>query len=134
MYIGPIKRQTLSYATLISCGNNRQNWRALDRYNIEHHVLTPKAVFWADPTLFEPKQVHPAVSSNTLTIQEAGIYFKAELPKLWKSVSFTNFSDTTLKFSGKALSFDFSATSEKYTSAFFSNPNKHWFNFHNLQG
>ena len=121
MFIDPITRQTFNYATPISCDNNPQNVIALDPDLDEHYVLTPKPVLRANPKLFKPNQIQTAISPNTFTAQDAGIYSNAELTNFWNRVLFTKHSDTTLKLLGKAISYDFLASSamhpENYRSS-----------------
>ena len=70
MYIDPIARQTSHHALLISCDkNNRRNVLALELVADEHYVLTPKPALRATPMLFEPNQIQPAISPQTLTAQ-----------------------------------------------------------------
>ena len=57
MYIDPIIRQTLFYATPISYDKTPQNNKALDLDIDEHYVVTPKPALQAAPTHFETKQV-----------------------------------------------------------------------------
>ena len=98
MYIDPITRQTFIYATLISCDNNPQIVIALDPDTDKHYVLTRQPVLRATPMLFEPKQAQYAITSNTFSAQEPGIYTNAELKKLLESCFILKNSDTTLKF------------------------------------
>ena len=56
MYIDPIKRQTFTYATPITCDNNPQNVIALDFDADKHFVLEPNPVSQANTMLFDPKQ------------------------------------------------------------------------------
>ena len=77
MYIDLITRQTFNYVTSISCDNNPPIVMALDRGNVEHCVLTTEPVLGATPMLFEPKQDQSAISPNTFTSQEAGLYTNA---------------------------------------------------------
>ena len=45
----PITRQTLNYATPLSCDSNPQNVIALDLDNIEHYVLKPETCVTSYP-------------------------------------------------------------------------------------
>ena len=72
------------------------------------------------PKHFEPKQVQSAINLNTSTAQEAAIYSNAELLKLWNCVLFTELSDTTPRFQGKTISFDFLSTSQTHPTDCYS--------------
>ena len=78
-YVDPITRQTFDYATRIPCENNPQNLIALDPDTDQYYVLTPKPIKRDPPLLFEPRQIQTAISPNTFTAQEAGIYSNQEL-------------------------------------------------------
>ena len=90
----------------MSCDKNPQNVEALNPRKTELHPLTNKTVSRATPTLFEPKQVHPAKSSFTFNSQEAGAFYNVELPNFWNRIFFPKHLDKIQKLSGKALSFD----------------------------
>ena len=73
-------------------------------------IIHPKTVLRANPKLFKPKQIQIAISPNTFTAQDAGIYSNAKLNNFWNRVLFTKHSDTTLKLLRKAISYDFLAS------------------------
>ena len=122
MYIDPITRQNFNYATPLSSDNNTQNVRALDICTDEHYLRILKPVLRATLMLFETKQIQPAISPNIFTVQEAGNYSNGELTKFWNRASLTKHSDTTLKLLGKAISYNFLATSEQHPTDFYSPP------------
>ena len=122
MFVDTITRQNFNYATPISCNNNPQQVIALDPDNDEQYVRTPKPVLRATPTLFEPKQVQSAIGPYTFTAQEIRSYSNVRLAILWNRILITKHSDTTMKLLGKAISFDFLATSEKHPTDLFSTP------------
>ena len=132
MYNDPITRQTIYYATPTSFDNNPQKVIALCLDTDEHYLLTPKFVLRVTPMMFQPKQVQSAINPITFTAQEAEIYSKAEITNFWNLVFFTKHSDTTLKLMGKAVSYDFSATSEQHQSDFYSISNRILLNPQNI--
>ena len=79
MYVDPITRQTFEYANQIPCENNPQNVISLDPDTDQYYVLTPQPIKKDPPLLFEPTQIQTAISPNTFTAQEAGIYSQKEL-------------------------------------------------------
>ena len=81
---------------------------------------------------YEPEQVQSAISPNTSTAQEPGIFSDVELTKFWNCVSLLKHSDATLKILGKAISYDILATSEQHPPEFHSTDNGKWFNRHNF--
>ena len=82
--------------------------------------------------LFEREQNLSAIIPNNFTTLEAGILSNAELTKFWSVVLFTKHSDTALKFLGKAISYDFSTTSEEHPVDFYSTPERNRFNHYNV--
>ena len=79
MFIDLITRQTFNYAAPISCDNIPRNAIALHADLDEHYVLTPKPVPRFNPKSFKAKQIQTAISPNTFTAQDNGIYSNAEL-------------------------------------------------------
>ena len=69
-------------------------------------VLTPQPIEKDPPPLFVPTQSQPAISPNTFTAQDAGIYSQKEFKRFWNSVLFTKLSEDTLKLPGKTISYD----------------------------
>ena len=74
MYVDPITRQTFEYAKQIPCENNPQNVVSLDPDTDQYYVLTPQPIKKDPLLLFEPTQVQTAISPNTFTAQDAGIF------------------------------------------------------------
>ena len=107
MYVDPITRQTFEYANQIPCENNPQNVISLDPDTDQYYVLTPQPIKKDPPLLFEPTQIQNAISPNTFTAQDAGIYSQKELKHFWNRVLFTKHSDNTLQLLGKAISYEF---------------------------
>ena len=112
MYVDPITRQTFEYATPIPCESNPQNIITLDPDTDQYYILTPKPIKNDPPLLFEPKQIQTAISPNTFTAQEAGIYSQTELKQFWNRVLFAKHSDNTLQLLGKAISYEFMSKQE----------------------
>ena len=107
MYVDPITRQTFEYANQIPCENNPQNVISLDPDADQYYVLT-QPIKKDPPLFFEPTEVQAAISPNTFTAQDAGIYSQKELKHFWNRVLFTKYSDnTTLQLLGKAISYEF---------------------------
>ena len=70
-----------------SCENNPQIVISLDPVTDQYYVLTPQPIK-KDPLLrFEPTQVQTAISPDTFTAQDAGIYSQKE--PFWNRVLFT---------------------------------------------
>ena len=107
MYVDPITRQTFEYANQIPCENNPQNVISLDPDTDQYYVLTPQPIKKDPPLFFEPTQIQTAISPNTFTAQDAGIYSQKELKHFWNRVLFTKHSDNTLQLLGKAISYEF---------------------------
>ena len=84
-----------------------ENVISLDPDTDQYYVLTPQPVKKDPPLLFEPIQVQNAISPNTFTAQDAGIYSQKELEHFWNRVNFTKHSDNTLQLLGKAFSYEF---------------------------
>ena len=83
-------RQTLYYASPISCEIIPENVITLDIDSDEQYVLTPKLILPATPSLFDPKQIQSAKIPNTFNAQQAGIYSKADLKNFRDRVLFGN--------------------------------------------
>ena len=107
IYVDPITRQTFEYANQIPCENNPQNVISLDPDTDQYYVLTPQPNKKDPPLLFEPTQVQTAISPNTFTAQDAGIFSRKELKHFWNRVLFTKHSGNTLQLLGKAISYEF---------------------------
>ena len=120
MYVDPITRQTFEYANQIPCENNPQNVISLDPDTDQYYVLTPQPIKKDPPLLFEPTQIQTAISPNTFTAQDAGIYSQKELKHFWNRVLFTKHSDNTLQLLGKAISYEF--MNQQSDHAFPDNP------------
>ena len=120
MYVDPITRQTFEYANQIPCENNPQNVISLDPDPDQYYVLTPQPIKKDPPLLFEPTQIQTAISPNTFTAQDAGIYSQKELKHFWNRVLFTKHSDNTLQLLGKAISYEF--MNQQSDNSFPSNP------------
>ena len=127
-YNNPTTRQNFNYATPVSSDKNPENFGALDPYNDENYVMTPKPALQATSLLFEPNQVQSALSPGTFSAQQAGIFSNAELTFFW----YHEHSDTILKLFLKAISFDFLATAERHPTDFYSPPNRNRFNPYNV--
>ena len=132
MYIDPIRRQTFDVATPISCDNNPQNSIALALEADEQYVLTLKPVLRATPRVSETKQIQSAVSPNTFTAQEAGIYSNGQITTFWNQVKFPKHTDAALKLLGKTILYDFLATSEQHPNDFYSAPTRNRPNPYNV--
>ena len=102
---------------------NPQNVLAKNLDNDENYVVFPKPTLWATSKLFEPKQVHSAISPITFTAQEAGVDSNADLIFFWNRVFFTKQSRT-----GKSWVVSFLATSEKHSTDSFSTIGRKRFN------
>ena len=120
MYVDPITRQTFEYANQIPCENNPQNVISLDPDTDQYYVLTPQPIKKDPPLLFEPTQIQTAISPNTFTAQDAGIYSQKELKHFWNRVLFTKHSDNTLQLLGKAISYEF--MNQQSDTSFPNNP------------
>ena len=120
MYVDPITRQTFEYANQIPCENTPQNVISFDPDTDQYYVLTPQPIKKDPPLLFEPSQIQTAISPNTFTAQDAGIYSQKELKHFWNRVLFTKHSDNTLQLLGKAISYEF--MNQQSTSSFPDNP------------
>ena len=79
MYVDPFTRQTFECSYQIPCENNPQNVVSLDPDTDHYYVLTPQPIKKDPALLFEPTQVQTAISPNTFTAQDAGIYSQKEL-------------------------------------------------------
>ena len=66
-------------------------------------VFTPLPIAKASPQLFEPTQMHTAISPNTFTAQDAGIFSQKEFKNFWNRVLFTKPSDNTSQRLDKAI-------------------------------
>ena len=103
----------------IPCENNPQNVIALDpdtdRYYV-HNLLKKDP-----PQLFEPTQIQTAVSPNTFTARDAGIYSHKELKNFRNRVLSTEHSDNTLQRLGKAIRHEFMS---KQSPELLNNPYK----------
>ena len=88
MYVDPITRQTLNYATPIECGNNPQNIIELDpdTDDGDFYVLTPDPLKREAPQMFKPTQIKTTITPNTFIARDAGIYSNAELDQFWNRV------------------------------------------------
>ena len=91
--------------------------------------MTLQPVLPAVPTLFETKQLQSAISPNSFTAQEAGIYSNAKSTNFWNRVFFPKHSDSTLKHLGKAISIDFS---EKHPTELHGNSDRIRFQPYNV--
>ena len=120
MYGDPITRQTFEHANQIPCENSPQNVISLDPDTDQYYVLTPQPIKKDPPLPFEPTQVPTAISPNTFTAQDAGIYSQKELKHLWNRVLFTKHSDNTLQLLGKAISYEF--MNQKSSGSLSDNP------------
>ena len=116
----------------MSFNNSPQNVIALRLDTDEHYLLTPKFVLRVTPMIVQPKQVQSDINPITFTAQETEIYSNAELTNFWSLILFTKHSDTTLNFMRKAVSYDFSAISEKHQNDFCSLSNRNLFNPQNI--
>ena len=120
MYVDPITRQTFEYANQIPCENKAQNVISLDPDTNQYYVLTLQPIKKDPPLLFEPTQIQTAISPNTFTAQDAGIYSQKEFKHFWNRVLFTKHSDNTLQLLGKAISYEF--MNQQSDNSFPSNP------------
>ena len=68
--------------------------------------MTPQPKNKDPPKLFEPTQIQTAISSNTFTAQDAGIYSQKELKHFWNLALYTKHSDNTLQRLWKAISYE----------------------------
>ena len=60
--------------------------------------------------LIEPPQVQTAITPNTFTARDAGIFSKQDLKQhFWDRVLFAKHSDNTSQLLGKAISYEFMA-------------------------
>ena len=126
-YVDPITRQTFDYATPIACENNPQNTIALDLDSDQYYLLTPEPIKQDPPRLFQPTQIKTAISPNTFSAQDAGIYSSKELSHFWSRVLFAKHSDTTIELLGKAITYDFindntGSQSPYFKTKHYSNP------------
>ena len=120
MYVDPITRQTFEYANQIPCENNPQNVISLDPDTDQYYVLTPQPIKKDPPLLFEPTQIQTAISPNTFSAQDAGIYSQKELKHFWNRVLFTKHFDNTLQLLAKAISYEF--MNQQSANSFPDNP------------
>ena len=127
MYVDPITRQTVNYATPKECGNNPQNIIESDpdADDGDFYVLTPNPLKKepTPPKMFKPTQIK--ITPNTFTAQDAGIYSNAELDQFWNRVLFAKHSDTTLQLLGESLSYDFITMHKEHHSHTGSIPYNH---------
>ena len=118
-YIDPITGQSFDFATPTTFVNNPQNVIALGPDIDEDCPLIPESVSWATATIVEPKQVQYAKSSNSFTMQEAGIFSNADLTSFLNRVLFTKHCViATLKLLGNVITFEFSTNSPKSSLLF----------------
>ena len=126
MYVDPITRQTLFYATPIECGNNPQNIELdPDTDDGDFYMLTPDPLKREAPQMFKATQIKTTITLNTFTAQDAGIYSNAELDQFWNRVLFAKHSDTTLQLLGISLGYDFITVHNEQHSHTGSNPYNH---------
>ena len=124
MYVDPITRQTVNYATPIESGNNPQN--IIELYpgadDGDFHVLTTDPLKREPPQMFKPTQIKTTTTPNTFTAQDAGIYSNAELDQFRNRVLFAKHSDNILQLLGNSLSYDFITMHNEQHSHTGSNP------------
>ena len=84
------------------------------------------------PTVLLTKQIQSAIILSTFNALGAGISSNAELTNFLTRVLFAKNSDTTVKFLGKAILYDFIATSEQQPIDFHPLANGNRFNLHNV--
>ena len=112
MYVNPTTRQTYDYATPMALDITRRNIIELepDSDGQEFYILGPEPIKRKPPLLFTPSQIKTTIRPNTFTAQDAGIYFNAELDRIWNRILFSKHSDSTLQLLGKALGYFFIST------------------------
>ena len=106
LYVDPITLQTFEYANRILCENNPQNVLSLGPDIDQYYVLTTQPIKKEPPVLFEPTQDQTAISPNTFTAQDAGIYSQKDLKHFWNRVLVSKHSDNSLQLLGKAISYE----------------------------
>ena len=97
---------------------------SLDPDTDQNYVLTPQPIKKDHtlPSKKEPTQVQTAISPNTFTAQDAGIYSQKEVKHSWNRVLFTKHSDNISQLLGKAISYEF--MSKQSSELLPDNPNR----------
>ena len=109
-YVDLITRQTFDYATPIPWENNPKNIIALDPDTDQYYILTPKSIKRDPLFLFESRRFQTAISPNTFTAQDAGIYSKQALKHFWDRILFAKHN--TLQLLGKAIIYEFKSQTD----------------------
>ena len=125
MYVDPIARQTYDYATPKTSDINPRNIIELDPYSNDQnfYILRPEPIK-RKPLMFTPSQIRTTIRPNTLTPQDAGIYFNAEIEQIWNRILFSKLSDRTLQLLGKTPSYSFvSANTPDYSDSHIAQTN-----------
>ena len=75
----------------------------LDPDTDQYYVLTPRPIKKDPPLLFEPTQIQTAISPNSFTAQDAGIYSQKKLKHFWNRVFLLNILTILFNFLEKLL-------------------------------
>ena len=97
-FVDPITRQTYKHAMTQNCSDRIKNLFQLDMDQEDSwYTLTPGIIHQGRPAMFGPQDDNPVASHTFTGSQNAGMYTRNELKRLWDSIRINAASRTALK-------------------------------------